>query len=141
MDMRDTNISIGCKIRRLIFETRSKKTNLSLVLFLGMVFQFPSAFFTTAVQIYPVPAAVLTTSCSFSPSSQPENENVLPARRKPLIVRVVRKALRAGSFLTTLPLHPKNMLLSKTIFWFSAGGLRYEKAAYPSRKIGGQCVC
>ncbi len=140
MDIRDTNISIGYKIRRFIFETRSKKTNLSLVHFLGRLFLFSSSFFETTLQIFPVPAAALATSRQFSPSSQPENENVLPARRKPLIVRVVRKALRAGSFLTTLPLHPKNMLLSKTIFWFSAGGLRYGKAACASRKVGGQCV-
>lgn len=55
-------------------------------------------------------------------SYRPGNAPTSFARPKPLIVRVVRKASLALIFLTTLPLHPKNMLVKIHIFWFLTGG-------------------
>lgn len=122
MNRRNKNISYGYRIRHFIFRKCRPGRNFLGVRFVGTDRGFPHIYFQTAIPGFPIPIPALTTSYEFSKSSQPENENLIPARRKPLIVRVVRKALRAGFFLTTLTLHPKNMLLSKTVFWFSAGG-------------------
>jgi len=61
-------------------------------------------------------------SYSFPQSSRPGNRKCSSARRKPLVVRVVRKASLALIFLTTLPLHPKSLHVWMYLFKFSAGG-------------------
>lgn len=62
--------------------------------------------------------------------SRPGNEISSSVRRKPLIVRVVRKASLALIFLTTLPLHPKNMWVMIHIFWFSADGRTSDEMSF-----------
>ena len=143
MDTRNRTIKGTLENQYLVFKTRQPKTGLSISHFLQMGMGFLSDLPEAPVLISRIPIPAKASSCLFPQSSRSGNKTRLSARRKPLIVRVVRKASLALIFLTTLPLHPKNILMWIYIFWFSAGGYERNKGSFlfkDSRKVSGGYV-
>ncbi len=128
---------------RMIFEESQSETTLPVTRSLRTVSGIPNTKSEALTSIFPLSAPAMSESSTFPQNSWLGNKISPSASRKPLIVRVVRKASLALIFLTTLPLHPKNILMMIYIFWFWLGGRRSDGNSIlfmDSRKVSGVYV-
>ena len=143
MDTQSRSIIDALRNCRWVFEKSRLASQLCASLSSLTVVSLSKTHSEALTSIFLLSTPVLPGSSTLPQSYQPGKKLETSARRKTLIVRVVRKALRANFFLTTLPLHPKNIVMSIYIFCFSAGGRgSYENSIWfkDSRKVSNAYV-
>ena len=120
MDSQNKIYSRAPENQCLVFKSTSRNNGFSGSDFLQSTSIF-IIYLSTSALISSLIPTTQSKSYRLAQSYRRFNNLRVSACRKPLTVRVVRKASLPLIFLTTLPLHPQKLLVRMYFFWFSVG--------------------